>query len=146
MGYVARSLSLFAMVFAVPLHAAAAPSDDGSLLEATQWVLVAFVEEGVKTRPVEGTEITLAFPADDPSAYGSGGCNRYFGDYEVEDDTISFGSIGSTKMFCFGDGVMQQESRYFNALQSADSFKTTGSRLRISYGEGQGVLVFKRGE
>src|SRR5262245_52126443 len=47
---------------------------------------------------------------------GNGGCNRMFGEAKVSGKNIRFGKIGTTRMFCSGDGVMKLESSFTNAL------------------------------
>ena len=40
--------------------------------------------------------------AEDGRFSGSDGCNQVFGSYTVSGDTVSFGEMGSTLMFCEG--------------------------------------------
>lgn len=47
---------------------------------------------------------------------GTGGCNNYFGEADIDGDRIRFGALGSTRMAC-PEAVMDQESRYFAALE-----------------------------
>ena len=47
---------------------------------------------------------------------GFGGCNRYFGDAEIDGDKIRFGALGATRMACPA-AVMDQESRFLAALE-----------------------------
>ena len=47
---------------------------------------------------------------------GFGGCNRYFGEAEIDGDKIRFGALGSTRMAC-PEAIMDQESRFFAALE-----------------------------
>jgi hypothetical protein len=60
---------------AVSLAAPAMGSDEDRLVK-TQWVLVSIVEGTTASPPVEGTEITLEFPADG-TAGGRTSCNVY---------------------------------------------------------------------
>jgi heat shock protein HslJ len=65
---------------------------------------------------IDGTIVTLKIEGDRVS--GKAGCNSYGGSVEINGDRLSFGSLFSTKMACMGGGVMQQEQRYLNLLQS----------------------------
>jgi heat shock protein HslJ len=65
---------------------------------------------------------------------GHGGCNSYFAQYSVEGNKIEIGPIGSTRMAC-PQPVMDQETAYFRALESAATFKIEGSRLMLRTAE-----------
>lgn len=110
-------------------------------LENTLWNLVSFGEPGVETPLVQGSAITLLLGAG--QAAGTGGCNAYGGSYQVEGNSISFGAITSTKRACADTQATEQEGRYFQALESASEYEVNGDQLRITYDDGNGVLVFE---
>jgi heat shock protein HslJ len=103
------------------------------------WRLVAM--EG---RPVlPGTRVTAEFTTDDRVA-GSAGCNRYFGRAGVKGGgQLSVGLLGSTRMYCGADGVMDQEQAYFAALQNATTYQLANGELRLGPGGGASTLVFR---
>ncbi len=92
---------------------------------------------------MEGATITLKFEAENQFG-GSGGCNSYSGQYQVEDGALLFSQIVSTLMACADERVTQQEQRYFQALEAAGQFELTADRLTIQYDGGRGVLNFVR--
>jgi heat shock protein HslJ len=107
-------------------------------LENMQWTLVAFGETPV----IPGPEpITLLLAAG--QAGGSGGCNSYGGSYKVEGQSISFGEITHTERACTDAGVTEQEGQYFQALETAGEYFVEGDQLRVTYDNGQGVLIFE---
>jgi hypothetical protein len=60
----------------------------------------------------------------------------------VRDDSLSLSKIISTKKACVGQGTMEQEQRYFEALGSVGKFKLADDELTILYDEGRGTLNF----
>lgn len=108
---------------------------DVQALEGTAWSVVNFNNgrEAV-VGLLEGTEITLSF--DETELNGGAGCNSYFGDFEVDDDKITVGQLGSTMRFCeTPEGVMEQEQQYLAALQSAATFSIEGGELWLRTAE-----------
>ena len=93
------------------------PSQPPMDLADTQWVVEGIGGEVI----IEQTELTLSFDGSG-RVNGTGGCNRYFGDAQFADGSISFGTLGSTRMACPED-VMDQEQRFFAALESTRSYR-----------------------
>ncbi|MGD8985899.1 MAG: META domain-containing protein, partial [Desulfobacteraceae bacterium] len=87
------------------------------------------------------TAISLEFAADG-KLRGSGGCNRYFAAYEIgPGDSLKIKSIGSTRMACPQE-FMDQEMRYFEALQRVSAFRVQNNLLQLFYENGRRVLNF----
>lgn len=113
----------------------------GVSLVDTLWTLVSFSKAGQEIPVLQGTNLTLGFQGNG-QAGGSGGCNTFESRYEVQDGEISFHQLITTEMFCTAAGVMEQEQKYYNALQSANRFERSNDTLRIFYAGGQNVLNF----
>ena len=122
--------------------ASAQPGDDH--LVNTRWTLVSFAgsgPDGEVTPVIPGSTLTLVFETGG-QAGGSGGCNSYGATYQVQGNEISFSQVISTLMACADQGLMDQEQRYFAALQKTGAFELDGDQLKIWYGDGQSVLNF----
>lgn len=68
-------------------------------LVGTNWTLESFHTGDAVSSLISGTAITAVF-GNDGSVTGSAGCNRYFGRYNVSENSLSIDQIGSTKMYC----------------------------------------------
>lgn len=82
-----------------------------------------WVAKSIGGTPVVGPgRVTLAFAEGRVS--GRGGCNHYSGPVEIgPSGTLRVGALISTKMACAEPGLMQQESAYLNALNSAERYR-----------------------
>jgi heat shock protein HslJ len=83
----------------------------------------------------DGVQASLTFTpgaeAQDNQVNGSGGCNNFFGTYNVEGNTLSFPSpLGATLMMC-DDPVMQVEQSFLAGLESAQSYDIALQGLTI---------------
>jgi len=112
-------------------------------LEGTLWTLVAYGDPSDPQAVLEGSEITAEFDSAEGRVHGSAGCNSYFGAYEVDGDSLTVGPVGSTEMYCAApENVMDQETAYLAALQSAASYQIVGNQLQIANADGATVLTF----
>lgn len=94
--------------------------------------------DGTMVTPI--TIPTLVF--EDDGVAGNASCNQYFGPYEIDGSSISFGQLASTQMFCDVPGVMEQETAYLAALASVDTWSMDGETLTLSSGD-TALLVFE---
>jgi len=61
---------------------------------------------------------------------GSGGCNRYSGNVSTGGEALRIGPLRSTRMACAPE-LMQQETAFLRALESATSARREGDRLEL---------------
>lgn len=97
-------------------------------LEGTRWALL---ELSGKTITVNENDKApyLELNSKKASAYGFGGCNRFFGSYETSKSSLTFDAMGATRMAC-PEG-MAQEQELFTALGSTTRYEIHGSKLLL---------------
>jgi len=114
-----------------------------SSLANTTWSLNTIGTGEVASSLIAGTSITLNFNETTTAVGGTGGVNAYGGDCQINGSEIRVRDIFSTKMFKDDPpGLMNQESRFFELLGKAVSFKATTAQLTI-YCQDGAFLVFK---
>jgi len=62
---------------------------------------------------------------------GSGGCNSYFGTYDLYTNGLTISDIGSSRKMC-SEEIMEQEMTYLNILGKAKSIKFYDYKLEIN--------------
>lgn len=82
----------------------------GNTLVGSDWLVEDILAAGV----IDRARTTIGF-TEDGRVVGSGGCNRYFGGFELDGDGISFGPMAGTKMAC-PEALMNQDDRFHQAL------------------------------
>ncbi len=90
-------------------------------------------------------QVKLSFAVQGNQVNGSGGCNRFGGAFSLVGDHLSIGPLQATQRGC-ADAVMQQESRFFSALEAAQQFTIDpAGQLVLTYGTkvDGGVLYFR---
>jgi heat shock protein HslJ len=96
-----------------------------SILYDTKWSLKkihtdASVEE-------VNTNAFIKFNQEKRSAGGNGSCNTFGSSFTINNNTISFKNIFSTKMYC--EGVQQIENDFLKQLEKVDRFEVKDKRL-----------------
>ncbi len=105
--------------------------DFSSQLVGPLWMLLGFGDALNPTVVEPGVTVTLQF-SNDGSLGGFGGCNNYFGSYELDGDVVQIAPLGSTMMAC--ETGMEQEGVVLAALNSAYRINMTPQgRLEIFY-------------
>ena len=110
-------------------HTAESPKLVNELTD-TEWGLEEIDGRGV----VDNVQSTLRFETHDRIT-GWGGCNRYFTGFRSTGNGIKLGPIGSTRRIC-PPVVMDQEDRFFQALEKARTIRVEGPYLMI---ESEGI-------
>lgn len=85
------------------------------------------------------TTLRLAF--DERDVYGYAGCNRFRAAYSIDGNTISIEPPAATRMFCGGEGVMEQEQQFLTALASATTWSIERGTLDMHRDDGERVLM-----
>ncbi|MFN8445881.1 MAG: META domain-containing protein [Caldilineaceae bacterium] len=124
-----------------PTAASTPSTGEANVLAGTQWQLTTLDVSGNVTPVASGSDVTLKF-SNDGQATGNAGCNSYGGSYRVDNDSITFGDMVSTKMACTDSTLMTQEQQVLQALGSADLFEVRGDQLIIWYDNGSNRLNF----
>ncbi|MGQ0532626.1 MAG: META domain-containing protein [Caulobacteraceae bacterium] len=118
--------------------AACASNAPTAILADTRWTVASLNGE-----PVAEAVSTIEFSGDRIS--GSGGCNRYFGGYEVTGaETLVIRGIGSTEMACEPAEIMTREQGYFTALNAVRSYRRDGDQLTLSAVAGPTIVLQRR--
>ena len=104
-------------------------------LEQHDWLAVSIA--GAAVPNPERVTLSIA----NGRVFGRGGCNQYSGPVEYGNGRIKIGPIISTEMACVEGGLMQLESKYLGALQSADGYEFT-SRTLLTITTAGGPLLY----
>ena len=93
---------------------------------------------------IDGLQTILEVGADGAIS-GTGGCNAMRGSATISGDRIVFGPIASTRKAC-SPAVMDQETKFFSALNDVQSWRTDPVRgkLVLLDGNRNPVVVFTR--
>jgi len=101
-------------------------------LADTKWELDALVSNQAVSSVPAGVTSNLTFTGDG-AVQGNFGCNSGGGDYEVNDDVITFGPMASTMMACPGD-ASDVEAFVLQVLDGDVSYVIDGSTLALTNG------------
>jgi len=101
-------------------------------VEAESWHVVSYFDgERSMASPLLDAPISATFGRDG-QVTGNAGCNNYFAAFRLEESALSISPVASTRRFCAEPPeVMEQERRYFEALQSATTWRRVGDRLQL---------------
>ncbi len=128
-----------------PLTSSPIPSptptvDVTAKLTANAWVAVAVDDGTGLVATLTDTKPTAMF-GKSGTLSGSGGCNGYSASYSVSGDEIKIGNTISTQMACLGAGVMQQEQRFFKALETAHMITFEPGALHLLKADGTTAVL-----
>ena len=130
------------LCLAVYLLALTACSPNASSAIEGEWRLVSYGDPADPTPAATDVETSVIFGSNG-QVHGNVGCNGFGGDYEVDGDTINFGPIVATLMFCEGP-VGEQETVLLRVFQETTSYGIDGDTLTITSSDGSDLVVIEK--
>ena len=106
-------------------------------LKNTKWKLL---EMGQTTLPEKDGEITISFAEN--KVNGNSGVNNYFGSFEIKNNSIKIGPVGSTRM-AGPENLMKIEFEYLKLLQDSKTIEFNNNLLILTTNDGK-VLKFEK--
>jgi copper homeostasis protein (lipoprotein) len=107
------------------------PKSEASLTD-THWKVLELQGRPLK-RVEQGREVHMVLASEGNRAHGFAGCNRFFGGFQSDRNTLRFSPLGSTRMAC--PSGMDQEQPFLNALERAGRYEIHGQVLELYAGE-----------
>lgn len=114
-------------------------------LGGTSWIVTGYNngKQAVVSVAI-GSKLTADFSADGKLS-GSAGCNNYTAAYEASGRSIKIGPAASTRKMCADPaGVMEQETQYLKALETAATYRVEGNQLELRTAAGALAVTFER--
>lgn len=136
----AKFVTVLIFIFAllIPGCSSVSDMDSSKTPESSSWLLKSM--SGVTVVLTPGNNITLEFDKNTHGISGFGGCNRFFGTYAINGDSVFFGAIGSTEMACDN---LKTETDYYALLKKAETYKIKSGKLTL-YSGGSAIMIFDR--
>ena len=106
----------------------------------TQWRLTQLGDEVIEN-PAGDQAVNFLLQPSSTNLVGFSGCNRMFGRYALEGNSLKFDGLGGTRMFC--EGRMQIEQRFLTMFSQAARWEITGSTLRLLDANGKTAATFE---
>lgn len=118
-------------------QAAPPPGAEAAGIEGIQWYLTEV--DGSPVSPTAGDKQPhMLLDPVEKQATGFAGCNNFFGSYELNGSSLTFGPMGATRMAC-PDLETGLEASVFEALENTREWKIEGGDLLLL--EANGVLA-----
>jgi putative lipoprotein len=130
-------VNLVGQIADAPVVEETAATGQLAILEST-WMATSIAGTPVVARSTTSLQI-----GTDLRAGGSGGCNGWFTQVEIDGDAIRFGGITSTMKAC-GQARNLQEKAFYEALGAAATWRVTGDELTLFGADGNALVVFTR--
>jgi putative lipoprotein len=89
-----------------------------------------------------GVDITLQIESD-MRAGGNGGCNSFFSQATITEDSFAIGEVARTQRSCFYERNMLEQS-YLNALKASVGWVIDGDTLSLLDPAAKSTLIFER--
>jgi len=112
------------------------PNNEAASLFGKLWTLTQIEERRLSAgRPY------IEFARDEKRVSGSGGCNRFFGKFEIDGSMLTLSGIASTKRACLDAELQRIETDFLKLLETTTRFEVQGNTLRL-YADDRLILAF----
>ena len=114
---------------------------DAEMITSHEWLLNEIIYDGQEFTETPPGNVTLIFSDSTNRIAGRGGCNNFFGVYEVKENkeiTVDVG--GATMMAC---PHLEFEGKYFELLRTVNKYKVTDDELKLEATREGTTLVYK---
>lgn len=130
------------MLFCLTLVATACTSSKNIVkLSGIKWELQSINGKAIQLKD-NSSEVFIQFNETEKRANGRAGCNRFFGNYEMDGDLLKFSPMGATRMAC---PDLEIESDFFKMIELVDHFSIKNNQLLFMQ-KGKVLAEFKKGE
>jgi len=109
------------------------PGADAAGIEGIQWYLTEVDGSPVSPMADDKQPHILLNPTQ-KQATGFAGCNHFFGRYELDGSSLTFGPMGATRMAC-PDLETGLETSVFDALENTRKWKRVNGELVLLSGD-----------
>jgi putative lipoprotein len=116
----------------------AEPTPPPAILGAT-WNATAIAGTPV----VRGSVSSLSIGSD-MRAGGRGGCNSWFAQAQVGEQTLMLSAVAATRMACIDDALTAQETAFFNALAQTRFWRLDGTTLTLLDAAGAELAMLEK--
>ena len=115
-------------------------NNNGNIPVESNWEVEHIYVEGSEIAPSADHNATLAFLKDGKIA-GDSGCNRFFGNFSEEKNTLKFENVGSTRMMC---PDMAFETAFLQTLSNTASYRMgDNGTLTLKDNNGNIIAILK---
>lgn len=92
---------------------------------------------------LDDAAVGMTFTSDGTVA-GSARCNQFTAQFVVDGDSLRFTPAAASRQMCLGEGVMEQEQAFLNALTTVTTRRMDGDLLELRGADGAMALLLRR--
>jgi len=127
--FVGSALCIAMLLVSCMKQATPPPGAEAACIEGIQWYLTEV--GGSPVSPMAGDKQPhMLLDPEEKQATGFAGCNQFFGSYERDGSSLTFGPMGATRMAC-PDLETGLETSVFEALESTRNWKKSDGELLL---------------
>lgn len=115
-------------------------ADEAVAIEGVEWTVTQLLDDAQLALLPEDVQVTLQLL--DGQAAGNAGCNRYFGTYVLQGESLTFGPMAATEMAC-PEPRMTIEGTWLTTLGTVTGWTSIDGQLQLVDGSGGTVAVLE---